>query len=249
MDKIQDKIFPEGMDPLGKEKFHFNCHSGVSCFTDCCKNVNMILYPFDIVQLKKYLAIDSSEFLEEYVKLVYADNPYFPTAYMKLTKGETPLCPFLGESGCGVYNARPSACRTYPLQRAIDKSPEKHQAAEYYFLTHHLYCKGHFEEKLVDVKTYIRSQYLDEYNMFNDLWGKLESLLLQNPFRGNIEAQKQVVFMACYNIDEFKRYLIEHNLLKSLLPSKEDQRNVLESDKELLKFSLQWATHYTKNLK
>ena len=118
---MKDKEFPENMVPLGDKEFQFDCHPGVECFTRCCRNVDLILYPYDIIRLKTNLAIDSAEFLRLYTYLHKGDNPFFPTVKLKLTEDEEKACPFLQTSGCSVYEDRPSACRTYPLERAVDR--------------------------------------------------------------------------------------------------------------------------------
>ena len=34
---------------LVEDKFRFDCHPGVPCFTRCCKDADMYLYPYDII--------------------------------------------------------------------------------------------------------------------------------------------------------------------------------------------------------
>ena len=251
METFKEKKFPEALKPLQyTEIFSFSCHKDIACFTRCCKNVNMNLYPYDIVRLKNALDVSSSEFLQKYVKLAYENNPYFPSAWLKLSETYKLACPFLSIGGCTVYESRPSACRTYPLQRAIDRSPEKGQSSEFYFLTKHEYCLGHQENIQIDVKTYIRSQKLYEYNLYNDLWGRVENLLLLNPFVSNdVDRQKQMVFMACYNIDDFRLIAEKNNLFKDLLISRSQLNAIMKSDTELLKFGLQWTENFLKKLK
>jgi len=49
---------------LGPEsQFKFKCHPGVECFTQCCRDINIILTPYDIILLKKKLKLSSDEFL------------------------------------------------------------------------------------------------------------------------------------------------------------------------------------------
>ena len=49
-------------------KIKFRCHPGVSCFTACCGNINIVLTPYDILCLRKRIGIDSDEFLLRYTK-------------------------------------------------------------------------------------------------------------------------------------------------------------------------------------
>ena len=96
----------------------------------------MFLYPYDILRLKDFLKISSQEFMESYTRVVRGSgHPYFPSVMLRLTDDESKSCPFLAEGGCGVYMHRPSACRTYPLERGVDRSPEKRTNGDFYFKT------------------------------------------------------------------------------------------------------------------
>ena len=47
-------------------KFKFKCHNGVTCFTKCCRGINIILTPYDIIRLKKRLQLSSEEYNKNY---------------------------------------------------------------------------------------------------------------------------------------------------------------------------------------
>ena len=49
---------------LDKDKFRFECHPGVTCFSRYCRNADMYLYPYDIVRLKKILVFLLMSFLK-----------------------------------------------------------------------------------------------------------------------------------------------------------------------------------------
>lgn len=234
-----EKKFPEGMVPLGKEPFSFNCHKEVSCFTKCCQKVDMFLFPYDIICLKNALSMDSHEFLQQYTRLVQGDNPYFPAVMLKLNEQEN--CPFLKEAGCSVYGQRPSACRTYPLERAIDRVGGS-GTEDFYFLTHHDYCMGHRQEKTFTVKQWIRNQRLEQYNLMNDLWGEMDTLFAGNPWRGEgAGGEKQrLAFMVCYDIDGFRKFSEQHQLIDNFRLVKDAKRRIQEDDAELLKFGFEW---------
>jgi Fe-S-cluster containining protein len=236
----QHKKFPEGMTPLGNSEFQFECHPGVACFTFCCRNVDMILYPYDIIRLKNCLGIDSEKYMRTYTVVEKGDNPYFPTVKLKLT--ETKACPFLSDDGCTVYNDRPSACRTYPLERAVDRSMACGAVEEYYFLTNHAYCLGHQENQRLTVSQWVRSQKLMDYNAMNELWAEIDTVFRQNPWRGEGAAgeKQQLAFMVCYNIDGFRRFAEDHKLIKQFKIDKYFKKRIAREDEELLKFGLQW---------
>jgi len=229
-------------DPIGTGSFTFGCHSGVSCFTFCCKNVDLTLYPYDIIRLKNSLGIDSEEFIRNHTFLVKGDNPFFPTVKLKLLQSTKKECPFLSNDGCTVYNDRPSACRTYPLERGVIGAEGTSNVEEIYFLTHHEYCKGHFEESVLDVKSWIRSQQLLDYNSMNSLWAELDMLFRQNPWKGEGAGgeKQQIAFMICYNIDGFRQFCTQHDLLKQFKLSKDFKKRILKSENELQKFGFEW---------
>ncbi len=245
------KQFPEGMNPLGKkEKFPFHCHDGVDCYMVCCRKVDMFLYPYDVLRLKSNLGISSQEFMENYTRIVKGvSHPYFPAVMLRLVEDETKACPFLTDDGCGVYMDRPSACRTYPLERGVDRSPEKGQNKEFYLLTNDEYCHGHTEEKQFTVKKWIRDQRLDDYNMMNDLWAEVDTVFSSNPWAGEGSggAKQQMAFTTCYDIDNFRLLVAKHSLLDRFTLPKNQKRRIVESDTELLKFGFEWLKYFLKH--
>ena len=236
------KKFPEGMVPLGNAEFRFACHPGVECFTFCCRNVDMILYPYDIIRLKIALGIDSEKFMRTYTVVEKGDNPFFPTVKLKLTDDNNKACPFLKSDGCSVYHHRPSACRTYPLERAVDRSRVGSMPDEYYFLTNHSYCLGHNEENRQTVNSWIRNQQLLEYNAMNELWSEIDTVFSLNPWKGEGAAgeKQQLAFMVCYNVDGFRRFVEEHGLIKQFKLERDFKKRITKEDGELLKFGFQW---------
>lgn len=242
---MADKEFPDGMVPLADAEFHFECHPGVECFTVCCRNVDMMLYPYDIVRLKSAMAIDSEEFLRRFVVLEKGDNPFFPAVKLKLTEDDSKACPFLSGTGCNVYNDRPTACRTYPLERAVNRTRAQGAPDDYYFLTEHPYCLGHKESKKFTVNSWLRSQRLFEHNMMNDLWAEMDTLFARNPWKGEgVGGDKQrLAFLVCYNIDGFRRFVEAQNLLRQFRLDKDFRRRIVAQDSELLKFGFEWLKH------
>jgi Fe-S-cluster containining protein len=200
----------------------------------------MYLFPYDIIRLKKALEIDSHDCIKKYTRLVQGDNPYFPGVMLKLN--EENICPFLGEGGCRVYDDRPSACRTYPLERAVDRTPTSRGESEFYFMTNHEYCLGHNENNDFTVKEWVRNQRLEQYNLMNDLWGELDTIFSKNPWRGEGSGgeKQRLAFMVCFDIDGFRNFVKHHDLLMKFRIDKDTKRRIQEDDQELLKFGFEW---------
>jgi len=236
-------MFPNGMVPLGTSTFRFACHPGVSCFTACCRKLDMFLYPYDILRLKKRLNVSSEVFLQNHTRLSAGLHPYFPAVMMRMADNDEQTCPFLGEQGCVVYADRPSACRTYPLERAVDRASRRGRPQEYYFLTDHPYCRGHEESATHSVSDWLREQQLLHYNVMNDLWAEVDTVFAGNPWRGEGVAGRwqQLAFMVCYNIDAFRNFVHESGLLRRFRLDKARLRLINHGDDEaLLKFGFDW---------
>jgi hypothetical protein len=247
--KSDEKQFPEGMVPLGKAKFTFRCYPGVSCYTKCCRKLELFLYPYDIIKLKNRLGISSGNFLEQYAGVVPGANPLFPAVILRMRDNDEHTCPFLTDSGCAVYEDRPSACRTYPLERAVDRQSGGGRPEEFYFLTNHSYCKGHSEETVWTVQDWLRDQHLLYYNMMDDLWAELDTLFRSNPWQneGAAGPLQQMAFMVCYNVDAFRQYTTASGLFAQFKLSKSELRSLEANDEALLRFGFKWLLFVLAN--
>jgi len=225
--------------------FQFHCHPGVSCFLSCCRNVDMLLFPYDIILLKNHLNIHSSDFLHKYTRLCEGSHPFFPGLKLSMGADEQHSCPFLTDGGCGVYKNRPSACRTYPLERGVEQRSQGAALKAHYFMTHHPYCMGHFEARRYSVSQWERDQMLHECNQYNDNWAELDAFFATNPWAGEGDAgpHQQLAFMVCYNIDAFRTYVEKHNLVNAFKLRKEERRHILKDDGALLRFGFDWLEY------
>ncbi len=113
---------------------------------------------------------------------------------------------------------------------------------EFYFLTNHPYCKGHQEQESWTTRDWLRNQGLLYYNLMDDLWAEIDTLFAGNPFEGEGVAgpRQQLAFMVCYNIDGFREYVAQHNLLDRFRLESGRKRDILAQDEELLKFGYDW---------
>lgn len=243
-------IFPDGRNPLGSREFSFACSAELSCFRSCCRKLEMVLYPYDILRLKNRLGIDSEAFLQQHIRLGQGSHPYFPAVLMNMADSETGVCPFLDDAGCTVYPDRPTACRTYPLERAVDRRRSQGRLAEYYFLTDHAYCLGHRENQQWTVKEWLRDQQILAYNAANDLWAEVDTVFAANPWRGEGAAgpKQQLAFMTCYNIDGFRRFVEANRLLSRFRLDKARKRLIQSDDEALMKFGFDWLKHILAGL-
>lgn len=180
--------------------------------------------------------------MRAHTRLAQGSHPYFPAVMLNMADNDDQTCPFLAEQGCLVYEDRPSACRTYPLERAVEKQEGSGRLLAHYFMTHHAYCMGHDENAEYSLRKWERDQGLYDYNMMNDLWAEVDAFFASNPWQGEGTAgpRQQLAFMVCYNTDEFRNYVVQHDLLRSFQLDKAHRRRVERDDTELLKFGFTW---------
>lgn len=94
--------------------FSFSCNDSLPCFTQCCRDVNIYLTPYDVLRLRRTLKMGSAAFLARYTRHFLDRSTSIPIVQLAMAP-ETLQCPLLTPNGCSVYRDRPWACRMYPL--------------------------------------------------------------------------------------------------------------------------------------
>ncbi|NLZ17450.1 MAG: YkgJ family cysteine cluster protein [Desulfobulbaceae bacterium] len=235
----------QGQALQGRDTFSFRCHPKVPCYLVCCSNVRLLLYPYDVLRLKQCLHLHSGEFLSRYVEICEGSHPFFPGLKLRLKEQEGYPCPFLEKHGCGVYKDRPSACRTYPLERGVAKESKHAALTSQYFLTHHPWCKGHDEVYHYTLRQWEREQELHDWNLHNDYWAELDAFFASNPWAGEGKAgpMQQLAFMVCYNLDAFRIYAGQNRLVEQFRLTKIERRAIQNNDADLLVFGFKWLEY------
>ena len=245
--KIKEKVlFGQDANPSNimpkkltlDSKIKFRCHPGVSCFTDCCGNINIVLTPYDILCLRKRIGIDSDEFLLRYTKPVYLEKTDMPGVNIHLT--EEGKCPFVTEEGCLVYTDRPSACRYYPIGMAnFHEGAQEDQSAEkFFFKVKEDYCKGHEEDKVWTVGEWRADQGVDVRDDINKGW--MELVMRRKSFGAQAslsEPAQKMFFMASTNLEKFRDFLFNSSFLDTYEINKKTLDEIKEDDIALLQFS------------
>lgn len=219
------------------ESFCFACHSEVSCFNKCCRNLNLFLYPYDIVRLKNHLEISSGEFIDQYTDIVLRPDNFFPDVLLKMADNEEQTCPFLSEEGCTVYQNRPDTCRTFPVEQGM-MFDDKGDPSPVYFFRPPDFCRGQDENTEWTIDTWADDQEAKTYNNMTVLWAKLKSLFSSNPWghEGPEGNRAKIAFMAAYNIDSFKDFIFNSSFLKRYKVKPDVQKKIKRNDAELMKF-------------
>ncbi len=240
IEKLKEEILKDYPRMTLDSHFNFKCHPGVPCFNECCGDVNIFLTPYDIIRLKKNLGITSTEFLKKYTFSPFDENLKYPVILLKMNDDEKKTCPFVSKDGCTVYPDRPWACRMYPLGLAFPKEGSDQLDKEFYFLLRESICKGFEEKKERTVREWIKSEGIEEYNKMGE---DFKELTLHKFFsdKGNLTPPKiEMFFMACYDIDKFRRFLFNSTFFQKFEIDEATQSRIKEDDVELLKLGYRW---------
>ena len=223
-------------------RFTFKCHPGVSCFTLCCRGINIILTPFDIIQMKNRLGLSSRDFLSIYTEPHLLEKTDLPMVTLKLLDDDRQSCPFVkDEEGCIIYADRPSSCRYYPLGVATLQHKEGADDEGFYFFVNEPHCKGFEEDAEWTVAEWREDQGVDLRDEINREWTDL--VVRKRSFPASIkltEKAKQLFFMVSYDIDRFKDFVFESSFLKRFEVDPAVVDKIKTDEIELLKFGLTW---------
>ncbi|RPJ17694.1 MAG: YkgJ family cysteine cluster protein [Desulfobacteraceae bacterium] len=228
------------------EVFSFRCHSGLACFNKCCRNLNLFIYPYDVMRLKKILGISSDEFLEKYTDVVMRPEKNFPEVLLRMSEGSEKECPFLTESGCSVYTDRPDTCRTFPVEQGLYYDAGKGTASPVYFFKPPDFCLGRYENAEWTADLWAKDQDAVLYNKMTRLWAEIINLFQNDPWRGEgPEGPKaKMAFMAAYNIDRFRDFIFASTFIKRYKIKQEIMTKIKHSDTEMLKFGFAWIKYF-----
>ncbi len=230
---------------LGSGTFQFACHEGVSCFTRCCHNADMYLYPYDIVRMKRHLNISSEEFLAAHTITAIRDMPAFPNVMLKMSSRPGNPCTFLTEKGCTIYMDRPYSCRAYPLEPAIYGDADGGMHTQY-FVMRHDHCKGHSEDQNWTARAWIADQEMEDYHEPNSWWARIAARLQAIPSgaQGMDSPPMKMAFMASYNMDTFRRFVFESSFLSRYIVPQQQLDAAGNDDRELLMLGLSWIERF-----
>ena len=222
------------------DTFKFSCSAKVPCFNECCRDLNQFLTPYDILCLKNHLGMTSGAFLERYTTQHTGPETGLPVIALKPDDALKLKCPFVTESGCSVYNARPASCRMYPLARAVSRSRETGKVTEHFALIKEPHCLGFEQETTQTVRQWIENQKISEYNKMNDML--MEIISLKNHTKsGPLDMKSSHSFhIALYDLDRFRSHIFEKGLFNDFHLDSNILEVVKNDDVELLKLSHRW---------
>ncbi len=221
--------------------FCFSCTPDKKCFTRCCYDINLVLMPYDILKLKNKLGMTSGDFLKKYTSVHVGFGSGLPVVVLKMD-GPYLKCPFLEEKkGCTVYDARPGACRTYPLARMAKRSKDTDDVEEFYYIVREPDCHGFRDCKEWTVKEWKENEGISEYNEMNDVFGELLQAKTESGIEQLNADQIDIFYMGCYDIDSFRQHFLEGPNLDRYIEKPEVIELISNNEKELLKYGIRWV--------
>ena len=221
----------------GDAVIQFSCHKGIDCFNACCKNIDIMLTPYDIIRLKQRLGMTSTEFLRQYTEPFEFGKDSIAGVKYKPREG-TSECQFVTEEGCSVYEDRPTACRYYPVGLLSTRRQDENFDRASYALVTEDHCHGHFEDRKLTIDEYRREQGLEEYDERGRPWRQLIlKVKSAGPAIGNLsKTSLKFFFMACYDMDRFREFVKSEGFGTTYDIDRETMDRLLKDDLELLAF-------------
>jgi len=221
------------------DPFRFACHPGVECFTECCRQLDLALTPYDVLRLKNRLRMPSGTFLEQYVIIEWDERLCFPQCYLTMVDDGRASCVFVSPEGCRVYADRPGACRAYPVGRGAARKSTG-QIEEMLVLVREPHCQGFAERTEQTPGRYFTEQGLAEYSLFNDMITPVtqhpDILKGYRPSR----AQLDQYLLALYNLDTFRQELGDGRISMQRPLRPEELQGLTGDDEKLLLLGIRW---------
>jgi len=224
------------------ESFRFACHPGVSCFGACCSALDLMLTPYDALRLRHTTGQSAREFIALFATLLAMPEVGLPMLHMRMLADNRHKCPFQRDTGCAVYQDRPSACRTYPLGRATQRGPEG-EVLERVFMAREGHCHGFDAGTDFNASAWMHDQGLEPYNAANDRYMALaEDLRSFETLTGQHLGPKQtgMAGLALYQPDEFQPFLAQSGLMDRLEMTAARKNDVLHDEEACLDFGYDW---------
>ena len=211
--------------------FNFECAPGISCFTQCCSDVTIVLTPYDVLRLKNALGITSGEFLDKYTLILPKANLLIPMVVLKMNEDDK-NCPLVTEKGCTVYANRPWACRMYPLSVNDDGT--------FSVIADPSRCMGLSQNVPSRISEWLIGQGLPIYEEMNTLFSQITSPLKAQQLDIDNPQVAKMTFMALYNLDAFRDFVFKSSFLAKFSVEPLVVEKIKRSDVELLKFAFDW---------
>jgi Fe-S-cluster containining protein len=216
-----------------KDTFSFACHAGLSCFTSCCRDVNILLSPYDILRMKRRLGLSSTEFLARFTKTLVAPKTALPAVQLRMDEESGRRCYFVGSDGCSIYEDRPWSCRMYPLD--VDGDGD-----QYRLIVDRSRCHGLDSGEGTNLSQWFRDQGLESFNAENEQFAVVTGDARLTAWRISHPQGARIFHLACYDLDRFRELVFREALHEMIGANDLNLGELRGNDLALLAFSYAW---------
>jgi Fe-S-cluster containining protein len=233
------------------DTFSFRCYPEIACFNRCCRNLNLFLYPYDVLRLKNALGVSSDQFLDRYVDVVLRSDNFFPEVLLRMSENDEKTCPFMLASGCAVYPDRPDTCRLFPVEQGVLYAAAGKKDQVIYFFRPPDFCLGPDESTRWTASRWAKDQQTEIYRQMTSRWAELKRLFQTDPWgaEGPRGPKAKMTFMAAYNIDRFRDFVFTSSFLKRYKVKAAILEKIKNEDTRLLQFGFDWIKFYLWGIK
>ncbi|GBE57810.1 flagellin N-methylase [bacterium BMS3Abin01] len=227
-----------------ESRLQFRCHPGIDCFTRCCSDIDIMLTPYDVIRMKQRLGISSDRFLERYTRSRIEEKTGWPQLLIKMEESSGKPCPFVTTDGCTIYTDRPAMCRYYPIGQGIHRKQVDDQVVneEFYMLIREEHCHGFSEERQWTIAEWRENQEAEHYDRMAGQW---KELFVRNITREEEKdgRRQTMFFLASYNLDQFRRFVLESRFLETFDIDAEETAAIREDDVQLMNLAFRYLRY------
>ena len=216
-----------------KDTFSFSCHAMLSCFTSCCRDVNILLSPYDIIRMTRQLGLSSTEFLARFTKTLVAPKTALPAVQLRMDEERGRRCYFVGSDGCSIYGDRPWSCRMYPLD--VDGDGD-----QYRLIVDRSRCHGLDSREGTNLGQWFRDQGLESYNAENEQFAAVTGDAGLTAWRLSHPQGEHIFHLACYDLDRFRELVFREALYDMIEANDINLEELRGDDLALLAFAYAW---------
>lgn len=243
-DSLKEEILKEYPRLTPESTFRFSCDKGISCFTTCCADVNILLTPYDVLRMRRALGLSCDDFLGEYIVPLMSVGQKVPLVLLRMRDDERKTCPFVSPEGCSVYDDRPWPCRMYPVGMASSKTKQAVNGEEFYFIMEEGFaCAGLKQGREWMVAEWCKDQGIEVYNEKAEPYKEItlhRRLQSVDEGKGLEPAQMQMFYMALYDLDRFREHIFDSRFFKMFDVVPEVIDRIRRDDDALLEFGYRW---------
>ncbi len=194
-------ILPLALD----DPFQFRCHQGLSCFNECCRDLNQALTPYDVLRIRTFLGLTWPDFLQQFAHLHAGPTTGLPVVSLRFPAEQEYRCPFVNQTGCRIYEARPTSCRLYPVARGVCRSKTDGSLKAQFVLVYEPHCGGFKEPHTQTVRDWLDAQHAASGIEAGDALLDIVTLKSRLGDVAQVQSRQKWILMALYDLETLKK--------------------------------------------